>query len=167
MPTQFYAFTPQPVGTPYSFAPTLDGGTYQATVKWNHFAQRWYIALTTDNGTPVFNQALVGSQPAVAIQSLEWENGFVSIRCVFPHTFKVGDTNIISVRGCQPDAYNGTFLAYAFDAFTLVYPLAGPPGGAVKLGLTSYDINLAGPYFTQSTLVFRQGTQRFEVFSPP
>jgi len=27
----------------------------------------------------------------------------------------------------------------------------------------NYDINLAGPWFTSSTLVFREGTQQFEV----
>jgi hypothetical protein len=166
MPTTYYTFTPQPTGVPFQFQPTLDGNVYAATVKWNAFGQRWYIALQTINGTPVFNQALVGSQPAVQIQSLDWENGSVTMVCAFPHTFKVGDTNIISVRECLPDGYNGSFLAYALDQRTLVYPLAQPPGPATKIGLTTYDINLAGGYFKQSTLVFRQGTQQFEVFSP-
>lgn len=165
MPTQYFTFTPQPKG-PYQFQPTLDGNDYQAEVKWNIFGQRWYISLDAPNGIRVFNQALVGSQPAIAIQSLDWENGFVSMRCVFPHNFKAGDTNNIVVRGCLPDAYNGTYLAYAFDATTLVYPLGEPPGQAVTLGLASYEINLAATYFRFSTLVFRQGTQQFEVYSP-
>ena len=168
MPTQFFAFTPQPslTGVPYEFQPTLDGLAYAASVKYNKFGQRWYIALTTTAGVPIFNQALIGSPPAVSIQSLSWANGAVTMKCVLPHSFKVGDTNIITVRNCLPDAYNGTFLAYALDGFTLVYPLASPPGNATAFGLTSYDINLAGGYFNQSTMVFREGTQQFEVFSP-
>lgn len=168
MPTTYYAFTPQPslTGVPFEFQPTLDGNAYAASVKYNLFGQRWYIELTTTAGVPIFNQALIGSQPAVAIQSLSWANGAVTMVCAFPHTFRVGDTNNITVRGCLPDAYNGRFLAYALDDVTLVYPLASPPGNATQLGLTSYEINLAGGYFNQSTMVFREGTQQFEVFAP-
>lgn len=163
MPTNYYSFTPQPLGPPYEFQPTLDGNVYRATVQWNAFGQRWYIALVTTNGQPIFNQALVGAAQAVEIQSLTWENGAVTMVCAFPHTFKAADTNNIVVSGCAPDAYNGEFLAYALDDRTLVYPLADPPGDAVNLGLVGYQINLAGGYFQQSTLVFRQGTQQFEV----
>lgn len=166
MPTTFITFTPQPRGIPFQFQLELDGVGYLATVKWNAFGQRWYVSLVSNNGVPIFNQALIGSTEAVQIQSLSWENGLVTMKCAFPHSFKVGDTNNITVRGCAPDLYNGTFLAWAQDLETLVYRVATPPGEASLLGVTSYEINLAGGYFQQSRLVFRQGTQQFEVFSP-
>lgn len=163
MSTTYYSFTPQPTGIPFQFQPTLDGVVYAASVQWNAFGQRWYISLATMNGLPIFNQALVGSMPAVQIQSLNWANGQVTMVCAEPHTFNIGDTNIISVSGCLPDAYNGKFLAYATDLLTLVYPLAQAPGNATGIGLMTYDIDLANTYFNTSTLVFRQGTQQFEV----
>lgn len=166
MPTTYYTFSPQPTGVPFQFQPTLDGLTYGAAVQWNQFGKRWYLALSTIDGQPIFNQALVASQPAIAIQSITWDNGWATVRCVFPHTFKIGDTNILTVRDCLPNGYNGTYLMQAFDLNTLIYALPIPPGDATALGRVTYDINLAGGYFRQSMLVYRQGTQQFEVYSP-
>jgi hypothetical protein len=166
MPTTYFPFTPAPVGPPYLFQPTLDGQSHAARVYWNWFGQRWYIALTAVGGALVFNQALVGSSPAVNIQSLAWLNGTVTLIAAAPHAFAIGQTIDLTMRDCAPDAYNGIFRALVIDAVTITYPLAENPGDTTALGQGSYDINLAGRYFRDSTLVFRQGTQQFEVFSP-
>lgn len=170
MPITFYPFTPQPTSPPFEFQPTLDGNDWGAVVTWNAFGQRWYITLSNASAQRVFTQALIGSPEAVDLQTVTWANGRVFITGIIPWStlgFVPGVTYEITVRNCLPDAYNGRRLqALAHDEVTLSYPLAVPPGNAIGLGQGSYDIDMAGLYFKTSTLVFRQGTQQFEVFSP-
>jgi hypothetical protein len=170
MATTFYTFQPTPAGIPFQFQPTLDGNVYLATVRWNVFGQRWYIALDANNGVPVFNQALISSMPAVDLQTGRWENGRAYLQGIVPWVtlgFEPGITYDITVRGCLPEAYNGRMLpALAHDEFTLSYPLPTPPGDMTKLGQGSYDTNMAGGYFRESSLVYRESTRQFEVFSP-
>ena len=45
----------------FTFQPVLDGNTYNATVTWNLFGQRYYLDLYALDGTLVVSRALVGS----------------------------------------------------------------------------------------------------------
>ena len=163
MAVNVITFAPASKGIPFQFTARLDNVDYRAAVKWNTFGQRWYLSLVSSNGTLIFNQALVGTTQAVQIESLKWANGLVTMKCAFPHTFKIGDTNWIDIYGCLPDLYNGRFLAFATDLETLVYRVPDSLPQATALGYTTYEINLADTYFHQSRLVFRAGTQQFEV----
>lgn len=58
--TTFVPFTPTPNG-PFSFAATFDGATYQLTVLWNVFGQRWYLQCVGGNNQLVFMLPLIGS----------------------------------------------------------------------------------------------------------
>jgi hypothetical protein len=61
MPT-IIAFTPTPQA-PFQFQPTLDGNSYNATVTWNVYGQRWYVNLVDGFGDLIFCLPLIGSPP--------------------------------------------------------------------------------------------------------
>jgi hypothetical protein len=46
---------------PFQFQPTLDGQVYSAVVTWNLFGRRFYLNLSSLDGTLVVCKALVGS----------------------------------------------------------------------------------------------------------
>lgn len=167
MATDYFTFTPQPTAPPFLFQPTLDGQDYLARVTWNVFGQRWYISLDTSNNQPVFMQAMVASPQLIEAQTIRWENGFAIIEAGFPSSFRIGQSFNLTVSGFVPDAYNTPrALALIIGPTEIMYPMATPAVPATVLGRATYDINLAGGYFTQSSLVFREATQQFEVFTP-
>ena len=167
MPATLYTFTPQAASPPFSFQPMLDDNVYQARVTWNVFGQRWYIGLTTANNTPVFLQALVGSPQLVDVQAARWDNGFAILTAEFPRTFVVGDSFDVTITDFVPATYNTMrTLALVTKPNEIMYPLATPPQPVLRLGRATYDINLAGGYFIQSSLVFRAASRQFEVYSP-
>ena len=166
--TTVVPFTPSPRG-PFQFQPTLDGVTYNAVVTWNLFGQRYYISLFTLDGTPVFNLPLIGSESAVNLSSLSWSLGVVtatidvSAPAYSTRRLKPGRLINLTVSGAEPDAYNGQIQAVAQSQSTFTYPLPGAnPGPVTNLGTVSYDISLTSGYFN-STLVFRQFSNTFEI----
>lgn len=53
-----------PVNTavpPFSTPLTLDGTSYQGSVTWNVYGQRWYLSIIDQNGNTIWNGAMVGS----------------------------------------------------------------------------------------------------------
>lgn len=160
--TQLFPFVPN-VQSPFIFQPTLNSLLYTATVTWNLFGQRWYLNITELNGTPVFTKALIGSPDGVAIESISWAFGTVTAITALPHPYTVGQTVQITVNGCLPDAYNGVVTAFIIDAFTFTYPVVANPGDATQLGNEIYNIDLAAGYFADSSIVFRESNQTFEV----
>lgn len=60
MSTTIIPFVPQS-GQPFQFGCVLDGQTYDATVTWNVFEQRYFINLFSVSGTRVLSIARVGS----------------------------------------------------------------------------------------------------------
>jgi len=44
-----------------SFTPSLDGAVYNAVIKWNLAAQRWYLTITSNSGARMLTRPLVGS----------------------------------------------------------------------------------------------------------
>jgi hypothetical protein len=55
-------FTPTSAG-PFEFGATLDGQNYVCTVKWNLWAQRWYLEIADTAGTLIVSRALIASPP--------------------------------------------------------------------------------------------------------
>lgn len=53
-----------------SFTPTLDGTVYNANITWNLSAQRWYITITSSDGTRMITRALVESPRVTNINIL-------------------------------------------------------------------------------------------------
>jgi len=160
--TTLIQFNPPP-NQVFTFQPELDRQTYQASVMWSFFGNRWYLNLYALDGTLVFSKALIGSISAIPIQSLTWTNGYAVATTEEPHGFNVLDTLALTVRGCAPVGYNGLVRALITKANEFVYPIQVDLGEASTLGLVSYNINLAEGYFASSTLVFREASQQFEV----
>lgn len=160
--TSYFPFVPN-VQAPFTFQPTLDQVQYLASVVWNLFGQRWYLQLTQQDGVPVFTKPLVGSPDGVPIESVSWAFGTVTAITERPHNYTVGQIVEVTISGCLPDAYNGVVLAFIVDGHTFTYELAADPGDATQLGSEIYNINFGAGYFTDSTLVFRESSQTFEV----
>ena len=160
--TQLFPFVPN-TQSPFTFQPTLDGLPYAASVTWNLMGQRWYLNITQLNGTPILTQANIGSPDGVAIQSIDWAHGVVTVVTALPHQYTVGQVIDVTISGCLPDAYNGLVEAFIVDKVTFTYQLAMDPGDATQLGNEMYNINLIENYFDASTLVFRQSSQTCEV----
>lgn len=47
--------------TNFKFSPVLDGIAYNAVVKWNFYALRYYVELYKADGARVFNLPVIGS----------------------------------------------------------------------------------------------------------
>jgi hypothetical protein len=149
-----YPFVPSQ-NAAFQFSPILDGATYNATVTWNQFGQRYYLNLAALDGTPVLTIAVVDCPNALPLASLSWANGKVTAVTQQPHGYKIGLTVAVLVGGCAPSAYNGDFFAFVTGPQTLVYPLIANPGGATQIGAVDWIVNLVEGYFETSTLCFR------------
>lgn len=155
-------FTPSSTAL-FQFQPTLDGQAYTAITTTNLFGQRYYINLYATDGTWIFTQPLIGSPSAIALEAVSWANGSAIATTSLPHGYAIGSAINLTISGCAPDAYNGRVQALVIDAVTLSWPLPAPQMVASQLGGVSYDIDMAAGYFQTSTLVFRDGSQQFEV----
>lgn len=63
------AFTPD-VQSAFSFSATLDGNLCTVAARWNAYAQRWYITISTVAGDVVVTTPLIGSPPESPINLL-------------------------------------------------------------------------------------------------
>lgn len=160
--TTFFNFVPSNVA-PFSFSPTLDGTTYNVFVLWNVFGRRYYVACYDLSGNLVFTVPLIGSPGGIVLQSISWENGVATATAFDPHGYAPGSTIRLVVAGASPDAYNGTIDALIADETSFTYSLASDPGPIVSAGNASRSINLAGAWFSTSSLVYRAPNRQFEV----
>lgn len=159
--TTFFNFTPSATSV-YQFQPMLDGQTYNVTVPWSLFGQRYYIQVADLSGNVIVYEALAGSDTGVNIASLSWSQGQVTLMTSEDHGYGIGSIVDLTVSGCAPATYNGRYQCHITGADTLVYSLTSNPGVATGFGALTYDISLVSGYFA-STLVYRQPNQQFEV----
>jgi hypothetical protein len=161
MAKTFINFVPSKVQVP-QFNVTLDGNTYTVLVRWNLFAQRYYITIVSLEGVVILTEALVGSPIPIAISAVSWVNGLVTVMTQNPHGLRFGRSVILTLSGITPDAYNGAVQVLVTGANTFSFPLTANPGAATVLGQMERNINLVAGFFT-STLVFRTANNQFEV----
>ena len=64
--TTFIDFIP-PADVPFQFQPSLDGVTYNVSVTWNLFGQRWYANIYTVQGVLIVSLPMIGSPPSYDI----------------------------------------------------------------------------------------------------
>lgn len=159
--TTLIPFRPAPA-SPFEFQPTLDDQVYTATVVWSLFGRRWFMNLATLDQTLVAFLPVIASPSGVDIQSLKWDNGFITAVTRQPHQRRVLDTIAITLSGCAPDIYNGKINALVTKPNTFAWPMNANPGDATRLGVIDFNINIVGGYF-KSTLVYRETTQNFEI----
>jgi hypothetical protein len=62
-------FTPTATSV-FTFGATLDGTNYICSVRWNLWAQRWYLFITDTSGNPVLTRALIASPPGFGINMI-------------------------------------------------------------------------------------------------
>jgi len=159
-----YPFTPSRNGyPPFQFQPTLDGNVYTAITTWNAAAQRWYLNLYALDGTLVVAIPVIGSPAALPLQSLNWAFGTVTATIENPHNIPLGAQAKLTVAGCAPAAFNGTFIVSATGPTSFSYKVPANPGQASRLGIAAFNVNLVAGYFTTSLLVFRESANQFEV----
>lgn len=163
--TTYVPFTPTP-GAPFQFQATLDGSLYNVIVNWNvtgtQTFPRWYANVYDTSNTLIVCIALIPSPAAVAIQSITWLNGVVTATTTTPHGYTLYSTTYLNMQSSVPTQYAGSVLAFITSPTTFTYSLPAYPGAATTLGVVSYDISMVAGYFN-STLVFRESTQTFEI----
>jgi hypothetical protein len=159
--TTYTLFTPSPTQA-FSFRSALDGTTYNITIPWSLFGQRYYVTCRTLSGGLVFSVPLIGSPAGVNVQAATWEQNTVTITAATSHGFKVGSIINLTLYGMAPAAYNGTFACKIINNTQFTFPLNSFPGEVSTLGSVQYNINLAAGYFT-SSLVYREQNRIFEV----
>lgn len=159
--TTLIPFTPSS-GGPFQFQPILDGNTYTAFVTSNLSGNRYYVNLYDLNGNWIFTLPLIGSDAALTLASLTWAIGVVTATTELEHGYAVGSTIKLTISGAVADSYNGTVLALITGPMTFTYPIPTVLDDATIPGTVNYNINMAAGYF-QSTMVFRQAAQTFEI----
>lgn len=162
-----YDFVPTQQNPPFLFQPTLDGVQYTATVGWNLFGQRWYMALTTLDGTLIDEMAVIGSPAGLVLQTITWDavQQIATAETLEEHGYPIASTLVLRIAGAAPDGFNGQFEVLITTTTTFTWPLTADPGnpGATSAGLVFYDISLVAGYFSSSLLVYREAAQQFEV----
>lgn len=169
--TTYFAFAPGPTA-PFSFQPVLDGQTYNATIIWNLFSQRWYLNLFNLTGSRIFSLPVLGSSAAKSLANLSWQAGTVTATTEAPHSYPIGTIIALTISQAMPSGYNGTFDCFVADPSTFKYTLASDPdpattgsqgiNTATAAGQFSYDVSLTRGYF-DSSLVYRAQSGNFEV----
>lgn len=160
--TTVVAFQPPPEDQA-TFDVQMDGSGHRATVPYSVFGQRYYLRLEQNDRTVVFLLPVIGSPMARQIEAVTWFRGRVTITLVRRHGYSPGQTVRLTVIECVPSVLNGRRLMLCDDDRTLSFALDPDPGPVTVLGRVSHDIDIAEGYFEQSTLVFRQQAQQFEV----
>jgi hypothetical protein len=91
---------------------------------------------------------------SVAISTLAWSGGVVTVTTAAPHGWTIGDQVGLTVAGALPLAYSGTFVGTVTGALTLTYPLTTNPGastapGRIALGASAELASMGNTYFSQ------------------
>ena len=155
-------FTPS-ASQAFSFQPTLDGSLYTITVTWNLFGQRYYVNCYTTTGTLVFSLPLIGSPASIPIECIQWTSGIAYVALTQPHGLPKGSVADLTLIQCSPSVYNDSWAAFVDGPASFQIYLSSDPGGLQQAGYVENNINLAGGYFSTSSLVYRDLSQQFEV----
>jgi hypothetical protein len=150
-----------------AFQATMDGGVvYNFAVLWNLFGQRYFVKCTDQNNNVIFNVPLVETPPALPITALAYDiaTQLVTVTTATPHGVPYDLVDVLSVEGCVPNLYNGTFPMIATSPTTLQYNYPTNPGNQTTLGTLNAFISLTTGYFV-TTMVYRNSG--FEIWGVP
>lgn len=101
-----------------------------------------------DSLTPLIHGAL-------AIQSLLWSQGLVTVTTTAPHGLSIGVPTPVSIVGVIPQGYNGTVTATATSTTVFTYPLAVNPGLVTKTG--NFTVANVSELYSMAVTFFSQG----------
>lgn len=161
MAVTYFPFLPSNQAPP-QFSPTFDGAQYTVILKWSLARQAYFINIYTLGGVLIVALPLIESPVGNIIEAISWDFNTTkaSLITLEPHGYVIGTLISLTVTGCTPDDYNGTYLMAVSDDVTLTYQIDTDPGDATVLGFVSFDISMTAGYFS-SYLVFRNN--QFEV----
>ena len=154
---------PQTIGQNLTFNPVLNGNTYQVTITWNIFGQRWYFDLYDLSGVLIVCRALVSSDDQHAIESIAWDNGIVTVTAVSPHFLNLGTVVNLNLSGNTPDEYNGIYPCDITGPLTFTYALTNDPGQQVVIGYFGGIVDLTHGFFTTSYIAYYANSNQFVV----
>jgi hypothetical protein len=163
--TQYFPFSPN-ILVPYQFSPTIDGQLANAYVVWSLFGKRYYLTLTDLSGVLIVSLPVIGTENAIPLQGLEWADGImtgtIDTSVVQGIYFPPGTTIDLVIKGCTPAGYGGKRRCLITNQTQFQYqaPFIGIP---TIYGQVSHDVNIIGGYAKNSAVIFRQGSQTFEV----
>lgn len=153
--TTLIPFTPN-VLAPFTFQPVLDGQTYNASVPWALWGQRWYLNLTAPSGANVLYEAIRESGDSVG-GSITTTAGLANA-VIDPNGQVLKNFSVTSVN--VPD---GTFISYMAQNGYIRLSQPALVTGIDTSVIFDYTVNLVAGYGFTSTLVFRASSQTFEV----
>jgi hypothetical protein len=117
-------------------------------------------ATNTSQGTLTFLATSSSLTPflnaAAAISNITWSGSVVTVTTSSPHGFATGAVLWITIAGCTPVAYNGTFLCTVTGTSAFTYALSANPGA--ESGLGTYALLSVGELTEMNTTYFAQGT---------
>lgn len=159
--TTYFPFQPSTAAAP-QFMPTLDGSVYKCVVTWNIFGQRYFVNCYDLNGARIFTIPLLETSAGHNILTMSWSatTRSVTASCAIPHGLRVGSVANLTIVGCVPATYNGTYTVSVESPLSFSYTLPFDPGGSVAPGSADALISMTAGYF-DTTLVYRNGM--FEV----
>ena len=150
---------------PFVFQATLDGDVYNVSVLWSLYRKDWYLQVQALDGTIIAYEALVGSPDGFGLQSLTWNpyNSLVTAITAAPHSLSLYKTMNLTISGCVPTDYNGTYSCFITGPSSFSYTISSNPGTATVFGSAAWNLNLVEPFFNTSSIVFLDSNNQFNV----
>jgi hypothetical protein len=100
----------------------------------------------------------------IAAYALTWRRGTVTAITAEDHGLPLGSVVRLTIDNVTPVGYNGLYYCVVSGPREFRYRLLVDPGGpATRSGNYSCDINLLSGYLTQSSLIYRDASNQFEV----
>jgi hypothetical protein len=92
---------------------------------------------------------------SAAISTIVWTGGTVVVTTTAPHGIPSGAVLLVTITGCVPLGFNGTWLCTQTGTSTFTYSLAVTPGIASTIG--AYTLEDVSELLAMTTTFFAQG----------
>jgi len=169
--TTIIPFRPSNIAAP-SFSCQLDGQTHKVVVTWNVSSQRYFINVYDSVGVWIITMPLISCPPARPVNSARYDPFLNSVTVEmgsyvgWPTPYaglatKPGTIIEYTLEGFQPLTYNGKFRSLHIQSLAFTFPMPTDPGPLVVLGRVSRMLNMVGPVFKNSVMIYRNGA--FEI----
>jgi hypothetical protein len=93
---------------------------------------------------------------SIAISTIVWATGTVTVTTSAPHGIQTGDTVYGIIAGVTPSAYNGTWEITSTGVNTFTYALASDPGVSTTVG--TFTLEDVQELVAMATTFFAQGS---------
>jgi hypothetical protein len=157
------SFTPS-ITQAFQFQPTIAGTQYNAVITWSLFGQRYYLNLSTLDGTLLCCTALVATGPTLSA-TLNWADtgvgGIATVTTASAHNVPLGQVVNMTVSETGT-AFDGEWQGLSTGTMTLTYALSNPNVSLQQTGKVDFPVNAIAPFGIDGAFLFRFDTQQFE-----